>query len=92
VGHAAAPFSERLRTRSLNMVEIFFRIITRQVIRGGTFASLKDLITVIETFIDGWNERCQPFIWTKTADIMPRAAGGQDLIYAALALDAALTA
>ena len=26
------------------------------------------------TFIDAWNERCEPFIWTKTADqIIPRA-------------------
>ena len=22
----------------------------------------------IATYIDGWNERCQPFTWTKTAD------------------------
>jgi DDE superfamily endonuclease len=27
----------------------------------------QDLIAAIETFIDGWNERCQPFVWTKTA-------------------------
>jgi transposase len=52
----------------LNMVEIFFSIITRQAIRRGSFTSVKDLIAAIETFIDGWNERCQPFIWTKTAD------------------------
>ena len=52
----------------LNMVEIFFGIITRQAIRRGTFTSVKDLIAAIETFIDGWNERCQPFAWTKTAD------------------------
>jgi transposase len=52
----------------LNMIEIFFGIITRQAIRRGTFASVKDLIAAIETYIDGWNERCQPFIWTKTAD------------------------
>ena len=52
----------------LNMVEIFFGIITRQAIRRGTFRSVKDLIAAIETFIDGWNERCQPFTWTKTAD------------------------
>jgi hypothetical protein len=45
----------------LNMVEIFFSIITRQAIRRGTFTSVKDLIAAIETFIDGWNERCQPF-------------------------------
>ena len=52
----------------LNMVEIFFGIITRQAIRRGTFTSVKDLIAAIEAFIDGWNERCQPFTWTKTAD------------------------
>jgi len=52
----------------MNMVEIFFGIITRQAIRRGTFTSVKDLITAIENFIDGWNDRCTPFIWTKTAD------------------------
>ena len=58
----------------LNMVEIFFGIITRQAIRRGTFTSVKDLIAAIETFIDGWNERCEPFVWTKTADqIIPHA-------------------
>jgi transposase len=58
----------------LNMVEIFFGIITRQAIRRGTFTSVKDLITAIEIFIDGWNERCQPFTWTKTADDIVRKA------------------
>ncbi len=52
----------------LNMVEIFFGIITRQAIRRGTFTSVKDLVAAIGTFIDGWNDRCQPFVWTKTAD------------------------
>ncbi len=52
----------------LNMVEIFFGIITRQAIRRGTYTSVKDLIAAIETYIDAWNERCQPFTWTKTAD------------------------
>jgi len=52
----------------MNMVEIFFGIITRQAIRRGTFTSVKDLISAIEYFIDGWNTRCTPFIWTKTAD------------------------
>jgi transposase len=44
----------------LNMVEIFFGIITRQAIRRGTFTSVKDLIGAIEAFIDGWNERSNP--------------------------------
>jgi transposase len=52
----------------MNMVEIFFSIITRQAIRRGTFTSVKDLIGAIVTFIDGWNDRCEPFMWTKTAD------------------------
>jgi len=52
----------------LNMVEIFFGIITRQAIRRGTFRSVKDLTAAIGTFIDACNERCQPFTWTKDAD------------------------
>jgi transposase len=52
----------------LNMVEIFFGIITRQAIRRSTHRSVHELIETIETFIDGWNDRCQPFIWTKPAD------------------------
>ena len=52
----------------LNMVEIFFGIITRQAIRRGTFTSVDDLKAAIEQFIDGGNERCAPFVWTKTAD------------------------
>jgi len=57
---------------------VFFSIITRQAIRRGTFTSVPDLIGAIRTFIDGWNDRCQPFAWTKTADqILPHATGGQ---------------
>jgi transposase len=52
----------------LNMVEVFFSIITRQAIRRGSYRSVKDLIAAIGAFIDGWNERCHPFVWTKTAD------------------------
>ncbi len=37
----------------MNMVEIFFGIITRQAIRRGTFTSVKDLIGAIGAFIDG---------------------------------------
>jgi transposase len=52
----------------LNLVEIFFGIITRQAIRRGSFGSVRELIEAITGFIDGWNERCQPFAWTKDAD------------------------
>jgi transposase len=63
----------------LNLVEVFFGIITRQAIRRGTFASVKELVTAISTFIDGWNGRCHPFTWTKTADeILPHATRKRD--------------
>jgi transposase len=52
----------------LNMVEIFFGIITRQAIRRDTFTSVPDLIGAIRAFIDGYNTRCEPFRWTKTAE------------------------
>jgi transposase len=52
----------------LNMAGIFFGIITRQAIRRGTFRSVKDLKQAIGAFIDAYNDRCQPFAWTKDAD------------------------
>jgi transposase len=52
----------------LNMVEIFFGIITRQAIRRGSFDSVRELVAAIRRFIDAWNERCEPFVWIKDAD------------------------
>jgi hypothetical protein len=47
---------------------VWFGIIERQAVRRGTFRSVRDLNTKISTFINGWNDRKHPFIWTKTAD------------------------
>ncbi|MEQ4210499.1 IS630 family transposase, partial [Actinopolymorpha sp. B9G3] len=52
----------------MNLVEVWFSIIERQAIHRGTFRSVRDLITKIRQFITGWNDRCHPFVWTKTAD------------------------
>lgn len=58
----------------LNLVEVFFGIITRQAIRRGSFDNVKALVAAIRTFIDAYNNRCRPFVWTKTADdIIPHA-------------------
>ena len=74
----------------MNLVEVWFSIIERQAIHRGTYRSVKDLNAKIRTFIDGWNDRCHPFIWTKTADDIlkkgripadvatPRGVGGRD--------------
>ena len=55
----------------------FFGIITRQAIRRGTHRSVRELVEAIGRFIDGWNDRCEPFVWTKTADeILTHARSG----------------
>jgi transposase-like protein/transposase len=52
----------------LNLVEVFFGIITRQAIRRGSFDSVSQLNTAIRAFIAGYNDRCKPFVWTKNPD------------------------
>ena len=57
----------------LNMVEIFFSILTRRMLRRGDFASRDDLIKKITTFITTYNRTATPFRWTYDAKLL-RAA------------------
>ena len=50
----------------LNMVEIVFRIITRQAIRRTTFTPVTDLTAAVGRFTGACNHRCQSFTWSKT--------------------------
>ena len=52
----------------LNQVETWFSIITRKVIRRGSFNNVKQLITKIEEFVKAYNEHSSPFAWTASAD------------------------
>jgi transposase len=52
----------------MNLVEVWFGIIERQAIHRGTFRNVRELTAKIRDFINGWNPRAQPFIWTKTAE------------------------
>ena len=61
----------------LNLVEVWFGIIERQAIHRGSFGSVKDLNAKIRAFIDGWNDRCHPFVWTKTAEQVLKKANRQ---------------
>jgi hypothetical protein len=45
-------------------------IITRQAIRRGSFASVGELVAAIRRFVDGWNQRSQPFVWVNDADVI----------------------
>jgi hypothetical protein len=64
----ARYFSASTSASWLNLVEVFFSIVERQALRRGDFASVTDLITAIRRFCAAWNQRCQPFAWTKPAD------------------------
>jgi len=35
---------------------------------AASFTSVRQVTDAIRRFIDGWNDRCVPFVWTKTAD------------------------
>lgn len=61
----------------LNLVEVWFGIIERQAIHRGTFGSVKDLNAKIRAFVNGWNDRRHPFVWTKTADEILKKANRQ---------------
>ena len=62
----------------MNMVEIWFSILARQQVRRGVYHDVPELIAAIETFIEGYNERAQPFVWTKTPeDILAKASEQQ---------------
>ena len=54
------------------LVEVWFGIIERQAIRGGTFVSVRELIGKICEFISGWNNWKHPFVWTKNPRRNPR--------------------
>jgi transposase len=63
----------------MNMVEIWFSILTNQQVRRGVYHDVPELIAAIEHFIDGYNERAKPFVWTKTADqVLKKALKRQD--------------
>ena len=55
------------------MVERFFRDLTQNRLRRGTFRNVEELIMAVEGYIDNHNENPKPFIWTaKAADILEK--------------------
>ncbi len=52
----------------MNLVEVWFGIVERQAIRRGVFKSVTDLNAKIRAFINAWNDRSHPFVWTKTTE------------------------
>jgi transposase len=52
----------------LNLVERWFRDLTGQAIRRGSFDSVPTLITAIQDYMDAHNDEPKPFVWTASAE------------------------
>jgi transposase len=52
----------------LNLVERWFGELTSKRIRRGSFGSVDDLKLAIDEFLNAWNEKPKPFVWTATVD------------------------
>ena len=51
----------------LNQVERWFALITERQIRRASFVSAKDLVEKINTFVQAYNAKAKPFVWTATS-------------------------
>src|SRR5438094_2939717 len=52
----------------LNLVERWFGELTSKRVRRGAFFSVQDLQKAIEEFLQTWNEKPRPFVWTATVE------------------------
>ncbi len=52
----------------LNLIERWFRELTTQSVRRGSFTSVEALQKAIEEFLAAWNENPNPFVWTATVE------------------------
>ena len=51
----------------LNLVEVWLGTVERQALHRADVASVPELNKRIRAFVTGWNDRCHPFVWTKTS-------------------------
>jgi transposase len=52
----------------INLVERFFGLLTEKQIRRGIHRSTRELEQAIRQYLDVYNDKAKPFVWTKTAD------------------------
>ena len=50
----------------MNLVELFFSILTRQRVRRGSFTSVQHLYKTLHEYLRDWNQHPTPFSWVKT--------------------------
>ncbi len=58
----------------VNMVELFFSIINRKVLKRGNFSSRGDLVSKLMRYIVSYDETAKPFAWTYSGQPVKVAA------------------
>jgi hypothetical protein len=61
------------------MVEAWFGILTRKLVRRGSFDTVRALIRRIDAYIADWNTPHTPFVWTKDPAAIVKKALGRPL-------------
>jgi transposase len=57
----------------LNLIEVWFSILTRKAVRRGSFDTVRALVTHIHDYIERWNDHPTRFVWTKNpADLIKK--------------------
>lgn len=57
----------------LNLVEVWFSILTRKSVRRGSFDTVRALVAHLRRYIESWNDQAHPFVWTKEpADLIKK--------------------
>jgi transposase len=49
----------------LNQVEVWFSVLQGQSLSGASFTSLKQLQEHIDAYVNAYNDKAEPFVWTK---------------------------
>ena len=53
-------------------MERWFEELSEKAIRRGTFVSVPDLKHAIDQFLEAWNAKPKPFVWTATVEEIMR--------------------
>ena len=65
----------------LNLVEFWFSVLSREALINTSFTSVADLETRIDCWVSRWNDKPEPFVWTRPADeILNKVARGQAIL------------
>lgn len=59
----------------LNLIERWFGHLTDKQLRRGAFASVDDLVSAIDEFIEVTNDDPKPFVWSAKVDDILRKVG-----------------